>query len=433
MADLKRPDARGMLIASISPKQIGQAREFARYFEAVELDLKGVKQVIDASEKTRLCIAALRLREAGLKVHSIHLRGFDLSERTRKVVKRAVRFCNGLYPILKPEVAVIHPGRGDRETLYANLAHLAGSIPPELTIAVENMTSPKSLLSSIDDLRILLDKMAAIPNAGICIDSSHPGVAAQITPDGYTELVLAYMKEAGERLCHVHLSDRRKESDGTTKHLPIGTGMVNWGAVRGFLESGYGGKAAIEIRTDDRLEDTISSACRFYSCERRDLKREAERKSMPDAVRIDKEAFLEKINMPPSLVSRLSLPPEGILEEGEGFTYFVAPSESYTNAHADPYDLITGVEDKVEWADYVFGIVLEGKRTHAVLIDKKRKIAVEEAIADPHEKAGTDWSRFEEAIINALREVAKFSDADHIVGTNGGSHIVMGDEPNAWE
>lgn len=405
---------RGILIPSVRVTDGGQLPRLAKYFSEVELNLGRVRQPMDRDQNALLTTFGTRLKEVGMSVYSVHLPQFDLSGDNVATVESAVNFCNIIHTLFSPKLAVIHPGKGQLSSLVSNLALLFERIPPELAIVVENMTSGKAVLCSPITIKNFIQKTEQLPpNLGICIDTTHPAfTSAKTDSDSYTSLVLAYMDASLPKLKHLHFSDRSR-GNGPGKHLPLGQGFVNWQKIDEFLgKVNYGGKATLEIGLSDRdAEKTIASA-NHYGRLQSDLKTREEGNPMPKPVEITSEEMLAKISklpsmspLPPSLLALLNLRKSGICEESEDFIYLVVPSDAYKARHADPYDLVIGeVDDAVAWADYVFGVRYHGLYLSAVLIDKVRKIAVEDVILGAYgDYQGKNWVAFEKAVKEALQ------------------------------
>ncbi|MCP4647372.1 MAG: TIM barrel protein [bacterium] len=391
------------------------------------------------------------MANSGIRPYSVHLRHFDLSVNDSETVNRCVALCNNIHSIFKPKIAIIHPGKGEVETLVSNLHFILQKLPRDMTIALENMTSPDAPINSPETLRRFIEIYGDLPsNLGICIDTSHYpfGIWSQIDPDSYTSFLLDYMEAAAPRLSHLHFSDVAFENGNYPKHLPIGEGIIDWQRIDGhLLKSRYGGKATIEIRfTDNLVKKTIASASRYYGLEETLLRVEGGSDIMPKLDKIERNEFLAKLAelpslspMPSPLSSIIALPNEGLLEKTEDSIYFVVPSPDYEAGHADPYDAITGdADDNLKWADYLFGVRYHGTYLSAVLIDKERKISVAETILGAHSIREVNWGKFEEAVKTALKyakgkNLPPSLKLDHINFTSVGDlEFIESVDPRAW-
>gem|GEM_PF-3141685 len=408
---------RKFLVPSIPFGDVPRVKKFAKYFGKAEVDLIGIKQRVNPYQNSRIMSFRAVMDSARMKAHAMHLRFFDLSFEDPKVRDRCLANCNNAYDIFRPKIAVIHPGKGDVSALVSNIAFLAERIPPGLTLVLENMTSPDAPINSPETVRRFVELIKDLPpNVGICIDASHCPywINSTITGHEYTSLVLEYMEAASPRLKHLHFSDLGFEGDMPLKHLPFGKGIIDWERLSSHLQkTGYEGKATIEIRfTEDVISDIIASARYYYGTEpeERFLSLGTGNKTMPELDMIKKEEMLERVAKLPSIgpvpetLSRLlNMPKEGLLEQTEDFLYLVSPSEDYKEGHADPYDVITEESrDRMDWGRYVFGIRYHGTKVSAVLVDKERKISVEEIILRAQGDAEVHWEDFEKAIKEAI-------------------------------
>jgi len=463
----------GLLIPSVEYAKIAGVRRLSKYFKELELDLYGIKHSISRNERPNISVpSALRdierdqrtifavaralIEDSGMEIYSVHLRGFDLSKATPERRDQFISLCDRVHSAFNPKMAVLHPGYGDFSIFISNLSFVLEKIPESMTLVVENMTKEKAPLHSPETIRKFIELTRDFPsNLGLVIDTTHPGLPpGPVDPQSYTDLVLSYLEAALPRLRHLHLSDRgEKRKKKPTKHLPIGEGMIDWERIGNFLAANdYQGKAVIEIRFSDgdEVEKIVGSASCFYGCDRRDLKLEDKDESMPEMKKVSREELLEKVaalpaldEIQPSLLDLLDMPREGILEQSEDFIYFVVPSASYKKTHTDPYDVLTGeVDDDLNWTDYLFGVRYKGKYLSAVIIDKERRISVEETILNAYGDYKENWPRFENAVKEALeqarrakegRRFAKGLEFDHVnLSSITNIEIIMVGEPRAW-
>lgn len=89
-----------------------------------------------------------------------------------------------------------------------------------------------------------VDVFSAKGGLGICIDVGH---AHMVEMEG--EPAVAFLREFGERLVHLHLADNFGERD---EHLVPGDGTVDWRAVAEELgKQGFSGYGTLELNTKD--------------------------------------------------------------------------------------------------------------------------------------------------------------------------------------
>jgi sugar phosphate isomerase/epimerase len=432
---------RKILIPSLSVKNADSLRDFAKYFKETEIDLIGIKQSIDRDQGALLAAFNMRLMAAGMKVYSVHLRNFDISTEDSGVRAKALSFCNGIYSAFQPNLAVIHPGGGSLEALVANLAFMLERTPSGLSIAIENISSHKSILHSPETICKFIDMTKNLPSRlGVCIDTAHPKFPSpDIDATSYTSLVLEHIQAAWPRLLHLHFSDRDRREGTSIKHMPIGEGMIEWNRISEFLANGnYRGKAVIELREQNGLiEKTVSSAKHYYSLSEEkesDLNLSEQTDDMGKAENIAaKEVMLEKAKVPENVARLIDMPKQGVIEEGDNVAYFIVPTASYGKNHADPYNIVSGSEDKVKWASYVFGTRQHGHHISAVLIDKERRIGVEEPIANFLDAATANWAGFIAGVKSALKAASQNRDANHIIHSMGQTKTIPNDDERAWE
>jgi len=437
MIKLQKP----LLIPSIEFNKLEQLKELRKYFTECELNLFSINP---KHGHKKLCIARSILKDYRMSVYSVHAPPFDISKSDVEEKKAALAFSRTVLDFFQPKVLVFHPGRGDEETLLANMYYIIENLEKDVTITLENMTSNKAIVHSPETIARIVEKTAAFPqNFGICIDTSHPWFEHETTDSlSYTKLLLSYLSAAKDRLKHLHLSDRQKgENRHSIKHLPIGSGIINWEMFKNHISTiNYSGMAVMEV---DGVEAIISSACNYYGVGQNDLKIKMEDIYMPERkIFRPKEMFdyLSEIlrqEFPFSLRTLLKPPEELILKKSKDYDYFFVPSEYYETTGIDPHYAITGDEEGIHWASYLFGLRKEGGRLYAILIDRERRIAVEEIIfdvynIDPSKGGKVDWEIFENAIKTALMKANQYKDADHVELVWGGLTIIPRLDKRAW-
>jgi hypothetical protein len=161
---------------------------------------------------------------------------------------------------------------------------------------------------------------------------------------------------------------------------------------------------------------------------------------------ITQEEFINLFDNPPPewIVELIEMPESGILERrGDDYIYFIVPGPKYFDMeHIDPVLAVGGSGDPIEWAEYVFGYSIHQNRKRAALIDKRRRIAVEQHIGLPYEVSfwgdQGPWGDFGEALkdtISDLQECGNDVDFDHAAYWGGGRIVVhkgswLPDEPD---
>ncbi len=192
---------------------------------------------------------ARRCREAGCRVHAVHLwRDFHplLSPYPRRVAEGYAHFARAIEgaQLLGARVLVWHgPEQGELgpEAAWEGFIDVAAERVAAcgaagLTLAVENVS-----WCALASAREVSAFAARLPDApGFAFD---PFQAAEAGANPF--MVLAAM---GERVVDVHLSDRRA-ADPTARHLPPGDGDLPWPALlRAIAGAGYTGPLIVEGR-----------------------------------------------------------------------------------------------------------------------------------------------------------------------------------------
>jgi len=431
-----------LLIPTVEFNTFEHLAELRKYFKEFELNLFSTSL---KRGDNRLNIVNAIVKRCGMGIYSVHAPPFDISNPDVEEKKAALAFSKTVAEHFKPKILVFHPGRGDEGALLENIHYIIENIDADVTITLENMTSDKTIIHSPETIARIVEKTKDFPqNFGICIDTSHPWFEREnIDSQSYTKLLLSYLSAAGERLKHLHLSDRQKGEDRhSIKHLPIGKGMIDWEMFKDHLSNiRYSGRAVIEV---DGVMEVIVSACNYYGVGENELIIPLENDYGHKNTKIfsQEEMFdhFRKIlceEIPSSLRNLLKAPKEMLLNKGKIYDYFFVPSGEYEKIGIDPHYAITGDEEGIHWATYLFGTKAEGGRIYAILIDWKRRIAVEEIIFDvynikPDKGGRLDWEAFEDAIKTALMKANQYKDADHIELVWGGLTIIPPFDERAW-
>ena len=148
--------------------------------------------------------------------------------------------CASIFSALGARVMNIHPCYTFPPAMKANqielniealsdIVEMAGSF--KLTVAFENFRAPFDSVSTFK--RIL----AKVPGLKIHLDFGHGNMGLD---DG-----IAFCKEFGEEIVHVHLSDNLASGD---HHIPLGSGTIEWrNAIQTLKSIGYNGAITLEI------------------------------------------------------------------------------------------------------------------------------------------------------------------------------------------
>lgn len=119
-----------------------------------------------------------------------------------------------------------------------------------VTVAMENYPSGVGQYPNTLDAYV---KALAIPNMKVMVDTT------EVIEGGGDPLV--FIRDLEEVPCHLHMSDYRDNS----KHIPIGTGEVDWKAIVGLLKQrGYTGYYNLEPSYKYYLDDPDGQLSRDY-------------------------------------------------------------------------------------------------------------------------------------------------------------------------
>lgn len=152
--------------------------------------------------------------------------------------------CASIFSALGAKVMNIHPCYTFPPAMKASqielnidalskIVEMAGSF--QLTVAFENFRAPFDSVSTFK--RIL----AKVPGLKVHLDFGHGNMGLD---DG-----VAFCKEFGEDIVHVHLSDNLASGD---HHIPLGSGNIEWrNAIQALKSIGYNGAITLEIFCSD--------------------------------------------------------------------------------------------------------------------------------------------------------------------------------------
>ncbi|MGX8679275.1 MAG: sugar phosphate isomerase/epimerase family protein [Sphaerochaetaceae bacterium] len=137
------------------------------------------------------------------------------------------------------------------DVITANLRYLSACLEEAgVTVAMEN--HPEGVGQKPDTLDSYVQKLA-IPNMKIMVDTTE---VIEGGGDPYE-----FIRDLKDTVCHLHLSDF---ANGT-KHLPIGTGDINWKKLFELLKQrDYSGYYTLEPSYRHYLEDIDSKLRRDY-------------------------------------------------------------------------------------------------------------------------------------------------------------------------
>ena len=115
---------------------------------------------------------------------------------------------------------------------------------PEIQIYMENMFDTEPVL-----LARLAERMADVPNFGVCFDYAHAqvfGDEKQI--EDWVKMLAPYVK-------HLHINDNDLQSD---LHLPLGEGKIDWKQFREFYETYFSDASVlIEVTGLERAKKSL--------------------------------------------------------------------------------------------------------------------------------------------------------------------------------
>ena len=126
------------------------------------------------------------------------------------------------------------PGVGWRENIRSirSVVELAEDLG--VTPALENVPEPfPFVLKSVSDFRRFYEESGI--EVGIALDVGHSNIIGEN---------LAFIREFGDRIVHVHAHDNMGDWDS---HMEVGKGTVDWRAfLKALKDSGYSGAISIE-------------------------------------------------------------------------------------------------------------------------------------------------------------------------------------------
>jgi sugar phosphate isomerase/epimerase len=231
-------------------------------FSAVEVSTAPRHLRLD--DRAALSALAGRLREHGLRVHSLHapfghdvnITNPDAGER-RHALERLTLAAEALS-ILGGSLYVIHPGGEDQRWTWDRDRRLALSVGGlttvweecrgrGLTLVVETPL-PHLLGGQMDDFAWILERLPT-DGVGVCIDTSHTSLGGSLFES---------IERFGPRLVHVQASDNHGHMDD---HLPPGEGTIDWPRVLAALERArYQGVFMLEVAGDGDIAGHVARA-----------------------------------------------------------------------------------------------------------------------------------------------------------------------------
>ena len=127
-----------------------------------------------------------------------------------------------------------------RPAMYETAGHLTDYAAERgVEVVGENLKTPFFDAGDFPDL-------FAATDASACLDTGHAFVTGQ---DGAAQAEL--LREHGDRIGHLHLNDTRIDEDD--EHLPVGLGMVDFGAIADAMRgTGWEGTCTHELFAFDR-------------------------------------------------------------------------------------------------------------------------------------------------------------------------------------
>jgi sugar phosphate isomerase/epimerase len=219
---------------------------------------------LDLTHDVTLKALAGRIRDLGLRVHSLHAPfGHDINitnpdpGQRQAAFSRLTRAADALA-ILRGSLYVIHPGGEDQRWVWEHdlrmglavegLTRMAEVCRERGVTLVVETPLPHLLGGQLDDFGWILGQLPQ-DGVGVCIDTSHCSLGG---------VLFEALGRFASRLVHVQASDNRGVSDD---HLPPGFGTIDWARFRGGLEAAaYAGVFMLEVSADGDVAEHIHQA-----------------------------------------------------------------------------------------------------------------------------------------------------------------------------
>src|SRR5208283_4336275 len=220
-------------IAAVNAAHIEQSvqRGFARGGDECELQIWKRPMI----ERNFISEARQQLYDIDVEPYSVHIPNFYINGRGKgefgDETKRLIDSLWLIYEFFEPKAVVMHPLESGLGDLVKNLNEVASNLPPGMIFTLENIKERRSNLRNSGSVKEIRDAFgAAVPaGLGFCLDTTHvvsPGA-------GYaTETVLGLIAAMGRDLGHMHISDLRITSKAKEEHIPIGSGVLEWAAIK---------------------------------------------------------------------------------------------------------------------------------------------------------------------------------------------------------
>ncbi|MBR6348497.1 MAG: sugar phosphate isomerase/epimerase [Spirochaetales bacterium] len=206
-----------------------------------------------------------QIKKLGMHVSSIHypLVFFGILYNANPgMMRESMAFSDNLARFCEKagtEFVVIHP-EGENKGVFAdligkpirrNILYMASALEKAgVSVAMENY--PSGVGQYPDTLQAYVKEMA-VPNMKIMVDTT------EVIEGGGDPI--EFIKGLDEAPCHLHLSD----FGGGKKHIPIGTGEVDWKKVIGTLkDKGYSGYYTLEPSYKYYIDDIDAQLRRDY-------------------------------------------------------------------------------------------------------------------------------------------------------------------------
>ena len=162
----------------------------------------------------------------------------------RDACLREMERCAQIFSVLGAKVMNIHPcyfcpPAMKRDLVAFNIESLqpivAMAASHGLTLVFENYKAPFDRVSTFTTL------LAAVPGLQAHLDFGHTNFGHDTS--------MAFCRELGENIRHVHFSDNRSRNDD---HMPLGVGTVEWeSVVKALRATGYDDTITLEVFCND--------------------------------------------------------------------------------------------------------------------------------------------------------------------------------------